>query len=206
MVKSMGGREIFIGVDLGKLRDYTAICAIDVEFIRAGRDPVLACDVYDKRVTVRILERVRLGTSYPRVVRRVREVANRAADLGRVTVVVDATGLGGPVVDMFREADVRAELVPVTISGGEHAAQGHGGWTVPKAELMVGLQMMVAEGELRIAANLPLRREFLEEALKIGPELHAKGTGHDDLVMAMALGCWRMGERGRVGERAQRLL
>lgn len=63
-------------------------------------------------------------------------------------------------------------------------------WNVPKSELMVQLQMAIAREEIGFAKSVPLRQEFVEELLKIGPDQKAKGSGHDDLVMAVALGCW----------------
>jgi hypothetical protein len=74
---------------------------------------------------LRYLERLPLGTSYPDVVAHLGEVI---AELGPSTLVVDATGVGGPVVDLFQEARMGERLVAVTIIGSEAVA--HGDWRV----------------------------------------------------------------------------
>ena len=62
--------------------------------------------------------------------------------------IVDATGVGAPVVDMLRRADLPCRLMPVTITGGEHDAPVRGGYHVPKRELLTGLQVLVQSGGL----------------------------------------------------------
>ena len=79
--------KVTIGVDLGKRQDYSAIAVLEQR--PGGREAV-----------VRYLERMPLGTGYVRVVERVRELATDGRLGARKHVVVDATGLGGPVVDM----------------------------------------------------------------------------------------------------------
>ena len=67
--------------------------------------------------------------------------------------IVDATGVGAPVVDMLRKADLPCRLMPVTITGGEHDAPVRGGYHVPKRELLTGLQVLVQSGGLQISAE-----------------------------------------------------
>jgi len=49
-------------------------------------------------------------------------------------VVVDATGVGMPVVEMLRAADLKAMVVPVMITGGATAHRSEGVWFVPRRE------------------------------------------------------------------------
>ena len=205
MRRPMGGREIIVGVDLGKRHDYSAIAVIDKEYEKDRWDAVLYCDTYREVLTLRHLEKVELRTAYPRVVERVKEVARRASDLGRVTVVVDATGVGDPVVDLMKESRLAGDLMAVKITAGEQTVKVRGEWHVPKSELMVGLQMMVARGRLAVARELELREELMGELLGIGPELKAVGSGHDDLAVAVALACWPLRVRGTIGERSDPL-
>src|SRR2546422_486408 len=53
------------------------------------------------RFRIPFLQRVRLGTPYPDVVDRVRDVLRRPALAGRCTLAMDATGVGQPVLDML---------------------------------------------------------------------------------------------------------
>ena len=55
-------------------------------------------------LVLRHVERVPLGTPYPEVVERVRELVTHDELAGRCALAVDATGVGAPVVDMLRAA------------------------------------------------------------------------------------------------------
>ena len=61
-------------------------------------------------------------------------------------MAVDATGVGAPVVDMLRAAGWRCDLTSVIITGGE---RGAGKWTVPKRDLIAGLQVLLERGQLK---------------------------------------------------------
>lgn len=210
--------EFFIGLDLGQRQDHTAIAVVErVDIAEYRFDWMRYVQQEDARTVrhdVRWLERMRLGTPYGRVVERVKELGAHPALAGKCSVVVDATGVGGPVVERLMEADLPCEVVPVTITGGGEASRRARGWSVPKADLMRGLQVMVQEKELRIARDVPLGHELRRELLQIRAEAGAwgrmrygaLGSGqHDDLVLAVALACWRS-RRPAVGEMGRRLL
>jgi hypothetical protein len=116
------------------------------------------------RQSLRHLERLALGTPYPEVVVRVREVARSAAVAGRGVVVADATGVGGPVVDLLKAANLGCELVAVTITGADRASRAGGGYRVPKKELVTGLQVLLETGGLRIAGGSAGRGDVREGA------------------------------------------
>ena len=78
-----------------------------------GREEVAA----DEWV-VRHLERMPLGTAYTAVTARVVELAQHKALVGNCRLVVDATGVGMPVVDMLRAARPGCEIAAVLITGG----------------------------------------------------------------------------------------
>jgi hypothetical protein len=160
--------------------------------------------------SLRHLERLPLGTPYQEVVERVREVARSEALAGRCAVVVDATGVGGAVIDLLRAADLGCEMAAVTITGGPRASRSEGGWTVPKRDLVVGMEVMLETGSLRIAAGLPEGERFIKELTGMRVKVSAGGREqfeawregtHDDLVLAAALACWRArwGTVGHVG-------
>ena len=86
------------------------------------------------RLLVRFAERMALGTPYPKVVERVRQIVQSDELAGNCALAVDATGVGAPVVDMLRAARLGCELTAITITGGE---QGTRSWmatngSVPK--------------------------------------------------------------------------
>jgi hypothetical protein len=178
----------YIGLDLGKTRDPSAIAVVERQAVG------------HRFVDVRGLERLPLGTPYPVVVERLGKLV---WELRRCCVVVDGTGLGAPVVDLIRRARLGCEISEVTITGGEHASSGSAGgrWNVPKQDLLTGVQVLLEAGEMRIARGLReagvLARELTDVRatqkrngrLRLG----ADGCGeHDDLVMALAMACWRL--------------
>ena len=55
--------------------------------------------------------------------------------------MVDATGVGSPVVDLLRQAGLKP--VVVSISGGDRVTFGNGVLHVPKRDLAGTLQVMI---------------------------------------------------------------
>jgi len=207
----------FVGVDLGQKLDYTAIAVVERWEAAGELDRWSWERLKEVGYRLRHLERLALGTPYPEVVARVREVARSGELAGRCTVVADATGVGGPVIDMLRGAELGCELMAVTITGGERASRASrsdGGWKVPKRDLVVGLEVMLETGSLRIAAGLREGETFIKELTGMRVKVSAgrreqfgawrEGT-HDDLVLAAALACGR-GRWGGVGEQRKRLI
>ena len=198
----------YIGLDLGQRRDHSAIAVLE----RLERLRPYGPSVFD-RLLVRYLERVPLGTPYTAVVARIREIVQHPELRGQCAVVVDGTGVGAPVVDGLRAARLGCELCAVTITGGDRE-HGHAGvWSVPKRDLIAGIQVLLERGELRIAKALleagSLVRELLDMRITMAGNgrvrLGADGFGeHDDLVIAVALSCWRA-RRMQIGMGTSRL-
>ena len=138
-----------------------------------------------RSLRVRYLERLPLGTPYARVVLRMGELLRDPQMAGVSRLTVDATGVGAPVVEMLRGARLGVTVTAVTITGGA-AAHGVGeNWSVPKRDLMAGLVVLLEQGQLKIPRGL-------RESASLMRELSNWGTvEHDDLVVALALACWR---------------
>jgi hypothetical protein len=88
----------------------------------------------------------------------------------------------------------------LAITGGEKESQGQSGWNVPKQDLIAGVQVLLEAGQLQIAKGLPAVQALVKELMDVrakGREsgrgrLGADGSGqHDDLVIALALACWK---------------
>ena len=185
-------RWVWIGVDLGQRRDYSAIAVVErvweqatvPEFMKSGMDG-------QWWFRVRMLERIRLDTPYPDVVERVRQIERMPIMAMGRTVVVDGTGVGPPVVDMLRRA-LDCRVNPVLITGGARPSTNlHGGYeSVPRSVLLTAVQVLVQQGRLVVAARCrhaeTLRRELL------GLKLNGPGSEeHDDLAIAVALAIWK---------------
>jgi hypothetical protein len=184
----------FIGLDLGQRRDYTAVAVVE----REERDWVAGPEL-----KLRHLERMPLGTAYTKVVERICQTMRHPAIVGRSRLVVDATGVGAPVVDMLRSAGLSATLTAVTITGAERA-RGYGErWQVPRKDLLAGLEVLLETGQLKISRKLAEAERLAREltAIRIGG---GESGEHDDLAMAAGLACWRA-RRGRSGFGTARL-
>ena len=163
----------------------------------------------DRRHDLVHIERFR-ELSYPDQVRRIAEryrelqhVAQREYRAATVGLVVDATGVGKPVLDLMRESNLRPRGVIIT--GGETSLREGNIDRVPKRELVTTLQVALQAKRLVIAEELPLAGLLLKELsgfrVKINLAGHAtfgndvgswREADHDDLVLATALGIWTL--------------
>jgi hypothetical protein len=197
-----------VGLDLGQKRDHSAIAVVE----RLETRKVYGTEL--SGIAVRHLERVRLGTPYPLVVERVKKLLGSWELRGRSGLAVDATGVGGPVVEMLRGARLGCEVLAVTITGGAHEVRVAGGYSVPKRDLLAELQVLLEKGELRIAKGVPEGGPLLRELMDVKfrqtesgrARMGADGYGqHDDLVIALALAVWRAKRKSNGGGGAGRL-
>ncbi len=207
-----------IGVDLGQRRDYSAVAVVErVKRVDCRFDAV-QCGWRERETdegwVVRHLERMPLGTPYTAVAARIVEVARDAKVRGKCQLMVDATGVGMPVVDMLRSARPGCGIAAVLITGGTGERFDGTVWHVPKLELLARLQALIETKRLRIARRLgeagTLARELLNirsaQGVSGRVRAGAEGAGeHDDLALAVALAVWA-GRRGPVGEQGRRLL
>jgi hypothetical protein len=130
------------------------------------------------------------------------EVVRHPLLAGRSRVVVDATGVGAPVVDLLKAARLECPMTAVMITAGDRAHNSGDRWHVPKRDLLTNLLVLLEARELKIPRGLAdagtLVRELGEmEMRQAGAgrvQMGAEGSGeHDDLVIAVALACWRAG-------------
>jgi hypothetical protein len=194
----------FVGLDLGQSADYTALAVIfDTEVEVAPQYRI-------KQLQLRHLERFPLRTPYPDIVKSVIELLKDPNlhpwefDGWRnfqthPTLIVDATGVGKPVTDLFDKRKVK--YIGVSIHGGDKVTSGGARkYRVPKRDLVSSLEVPFHSGELKIAKDLPLR-EVLEKELstfkrKIDLRTahdsyeHWRESDHDDLVLACSLATW----------------
>lgn len=149
------------------------------------------------------LERLR-GVAYPDIVTKVAQLLRAPELTGEhpdPKLVVDATGVGRPVVDLFRKAGLAP--VAVTITGGDSVGLSNGCVTVPKRDLVGTLLVLLQTQRLKIQRSIrhadTLQSELMNFKVKINAttahdSYNAREGEHDDLVLAAALACWQ-GER-----------
>jgi hypothetical protein len=189
----------FVGVDFGQSRDFTAIAVVERAETTGAWDAAMFAWRKVVSLQLRYLERVARGTPYTEVVERVVQVTRWPELAGRCRLAVDGTGVGRPVVDLLRRERPGCVVMPVNITGGLMQTTEGGYYGVPKRDLILGLQVLLQRGVLRIAAGLEYGADLVKEmaAMQVkislsGHEQYAvwrEGT-HDDLVFAVALACW----------------
>ncbi len=210
-ITSILNRQYFIGVDLGQRRDHTAIVIIEVADIASNqRNAVTYAPDRRTRRAVRHMERLPLDTPYTAIVERVTRLANELAASNPCTVVVDATGVGLPVVDALRTQVARWRLMPVTIGHSDRDTYVDGFWRVAKRDLIARLQIAFDFEELTISSALPETETIVEELTAMRASLRGAGhtryesPGHaqDDLAIALSLAWWAADARraGQLGE------
>jgi hypothetical protein len=165
-------------------------------FAQPGKE---ADNEFDLRIGY--VSRWRRGSAYPVIVSETAALLRRlrAVRETRAAFVVDAGGVGGPVVDLFKdERDIPAPIA-ITITGGQRPRQASATeWTVPKSDLIASTVRMLETGRLQWSKRLP-HVELLEHELrsfqmkysKAGNAMfEAESQRHDDIVIAVSLACW----------------
>jgi hypothetical protein len=208
--------EYCAGLDLGQKNDYTALALLErQERVWNTRDPVTWDFHRDVQHRIVHLDRMPLGTSYPRVVDQVKDLLAQSPVYAAPALVVDSTGVGKPVLDLVRARGVPGALVPVTITAGLKAKQDGAEWHVPKRELIVGLQVAFETGRLTIERDIAgvdtLVSELMAMRVRVGLSGHERFEAwregaHDDLVLAVALAWWEMNRKKPEGWRPQERL
>jgi hypothetical protein len=183
-----------LGLDLGRPHEFTVLAAVQ----ESGQDGQ-ARTIW----SLPLLRRWPLGTPYPEIVTAVARIIGR---LQQPALVVDATGVGEAIVDLFRQAALPVEeLVSVTVTAGQGAHKAAWDrWSCPRKDLAGAVQSVLQGRRLRIAKGLreavTLTREL--SAFRMKPPSGGEETldtwrerDQDDLVLAVALAVW-MGEFG----------
>ena len=192
--------HFFIGLDLGQVRDPSAIAVLEHLPYPDGRSPVTYQWNIRIRRSIRYLQRLPLHIGYPEIVDRVSALVRRPEFNRNVTLVVDATGVGRPVVDLLRRQALPCRIMPVTITSGGAGSSENGYTNVPKPDLMAGLVLLFQTRQIAISGQLPETKTLLHELgnmrVKVSPQGREsygvwKHGEHDDLVLALALACWR---------------
>ena len=195
-----------VGLDLGQSRNHTALAVLERNWVQATPEQFLASagrgytGYFDYRITR--LERLDLGTSYVDVAHHVKDYLDSIWYNCYKTLVMDATGVGSAVRDLFRSMKLNANLVSVSITGGPHTAvpstsRGAGGQVVvtSRSEILTKLVTSVEQAHFTIDDKLAEHRETLfNEMLNLRPSGKPPFTdpaeGQDDLAFAVALAVW----------------
>lgn len=179
--------EYFLGLDLGRKQDHSALVIIERSLRAMNTRYVDAYTRWESFLSVRFAKQWRLGTSYGDVAKEVGDIFRKVESLGRSVLVFDQTGVGDAVFEMIREHLRGSHVEGVVLT---HEL---------KRDMYAALETSLEQGKLKIAEDCHSSRELKQELLSV--EIRRVGFGykygafekdtHDDLVMALAIACWR---------------
>ncbi len=157
--------------------------------------------MYEHSYAVRHLERLAAGTPYPEQVKTTKDLVSRLEqEKGRVSLIVDQTGVGRPVTDMLRAVKLKPGVAIIT--AGDTPSREGDEYRVPKRDLVSSAQVLLQSKRLTIASSLSLAQALITELLSFkatitlqrdnasGPPEPWRERSHDDLVLAVALAAW----------------
>jgi hypothetical protein len=193
--------RFIVGLDIGKSVDPTAICILHhtitglekyTNYLKKG----FSKQHRQEKFHVVYLERLPLHTPYPQQVHMVKSLLARPPLPERCPLIMDDTGCGRPIGDMFMEGGLRPKRV--TITSGLEVTQDGDSWHVPKSYLISNMESRIHSKELQVALELreagPLKEELCDF------ERHVSDSGrtswgarvgkHDDIVLAVSLATW----------------
>ncbi len=193
--------SLALGVDLGQAQDPSAL--VCVQSYRP--EPTHVGDWPEARYLIRWVERIPLGTDYPRVVDRIATVGESARPWGSTTIVLDGTGVGRPVVDLLKRSTSLPVRAVVFTAGDREAEPEYAVHRVPKRDLVTSLEVVLQTRRLEVVPDCPLQSELAQELGAFDFSLNARGHdtyeagrgSHDDLVAALSLSLWWLARQAR---------
>jgi hypothetical protein len=197
--------KYFLGLDLGQAADYSALAILEAQ----GQDSA-------REYHCRHLQRWPLKTPYPAIVADTAKIIRSEELKGQhcPVLAIDATGVGAPVVDLFKEelkqvrgrgANYRpasvVDLFPIQITGGDQVTHEGGFTRIPKRDLVSTAQVALQSERLKVSTQLSeaeiLTKELQNFQVKISLDTAHDSYGawregtHDDLVLAVCLALWQ---------------
>jgi len=192
--------HFIIGVSLGVGIQPTALAVVE-QIIDSGGNWLAKT----RALELRHLERLPAQTSYPDTVERVATLLSSSEideneGCGDVGVVLDTTGSGRAILELFKRAAIRPIVVTITGAGVREEQVEFDDWRLPKVELVGTLRVAYESERLRMAKSLELvpdllneLREFKMRPPRIDPNDPEswRENEFDDLIFAVGLATWR---------------
>lgn len=181
---------ISVGLDVGKEQDPAALCVLHSGDLRPGS--------HRPSWTVLEIGNLPLGTDYTDLAVMATGLAGAFHDGGHPTVLsIDATGIGGAVVELARRQRPDLHICAIAIGSGRTLSRpGNHDYVVGKHRLTEVLQVALEGQALRLpnsaggAATVDQLRQFARRPTRTGYQKHEAARGHDDLVLTLELAVW----------------
>ena len=183
----------FVGLDLGLKTDFSAISIIE----RRYEEETECFETFEKPVfNLTYLEKFQIP--YPEVVQKIKILFQDSRLRERGSLIVDASGLGAPVISMLEED--RLKPVSIVITAGDVASETKDGFHVPRRHIIGVLMAVFQSARLKVSADLQLAGAFVEELENLTYKIKKENGAmtyetmsqkvHDDLVMATGISLW----------------
>jgi len=202
--------DVIIGIDLGKMNDYSAVACVErLQKYKSWpyEDECLGEPYYH----LKVLERFPLNTDWVKQAYFAQaiyeEIKARWAEK-KITpdIIIDAAGVGAPMLDMFKR------LIPAAMgcyfTSGHQVNKENGIYYVPKQQVVTTTQIVSQGRRIKFGQGITdkesLKNELLNFSYKINQETgyvsfeHGKDSQKDDQVLAIAIALW-YGEKGSRG-------
>ncbi len=193
------GAPKYVGFDLGQRSSHSALAVIERLQIRSDRRNALTFEIiHETQFNLIRLERFPLHMSYDDTARRLKNSLSLLAGGTRdITLLVDATGVGQPFLDILRKHELGVHLIPIAITSGGHQTFSNSIQRVPKRDLIQSANHLLGSEFMRFDPSLNGLKDLREEmeAYRVntsasGNERYSSSTT-DDMVMAFALAAWQ---------------
>jgi phage FluMu gp28-like protein len=187
MNKPIERNEYFLGLDLGRKQDHSALVILERNLAAVNTRYIDETTTWRQSLSVRYARQFPLGTAYGSVTEEVARVYHSVTQRGPALLVFDQTGVGDAVAEMIR-ANLRGARVEGVVITQEI-----------KRDIYASIETLLEREELQIPTNCHASAALKQELLTV--EIRRAGQGyqfgsfdkdtHDDLVMALGLACWR---------------
>lgn len=179
----------FIGIDIGQRRDPSAVSVVELKEMKNG----------ERYHYVRYLRRFPLRMLYTDVAARLKKLDSQLSGGGvELTYIVDATGVGGAVVEVLHQKLPLANFEEVYITGGINASRNGHEWHVPKGQLVSTLvaafdadRVYLPKDSKEIEAMVSELENFEISFSESGHDQYGGSVpgsgGHFDLLISLAL-------------------
>ena len=198
-------KHVILGLDIGKKTDHTVLVVLEKwqpyswDFKRAGHKK-------DKYIYHLVhMDRLPLDTPHTVQIDHVTKATKRIESIydGKPYLVIDTGSVGESHFDAYKEA-FGQWVYGISIHGGQGVTYSKRVYGVPKVDLTSALSILLENGRLQIADDLPGRDVLIKELMTFSWKQtetghfkfeHLKSGDHDDTVLALQVACW-FGEKG----------
>ena len=157
LAANMQASRYLFGLSIGQVTDFSALAILEEQPCEQANEPkVLHC---------RHLQRWPLRTPYEQIVTDTAKLLNsqEVKGAGRNLLAIDATGVGSPVVALFKRAKVNANIKACLLTGGDEVTDEGEFIRIPKRDLVSTAQIAFQSVRLKIAEGLEYTPQLVNE-------------------------------------------